>query len=128
MKKKKVYSLPIVSFLLAGILAGSSLAANRVVVVPLGGAKATGDSVAADVLTGKTFSSDAGVGLTGTLVHNPESTGDAVAADVLAGKTFSNSVAVGLTGTYEEGSACRSGSQNRPDSDSAYCSSCRFRR
>jgi len=40
-------------------------AQNKVVVVPMGGA--TGDAVPGDVLWGKTFSSKAGKGLTGTL-------------------------------------------------------------
>lgn len=49
-----------------------SLAAaqNKVVVVPLGGKKAAGDAVAADVLEGKTFSNKDDVGIDGAMVNN----------------------------------------------------------
>ena len=46
-------------------------AAERVVVIPLGGGGATGNATAADVVKGKTFSSTAGKGLTGTLEQHP---------------------------------------------------------
>jgi hypothetical protein len=48
------------------LTASFASAADKVVVIPLGGKKPTGDAVATDVLTGKTFSNDAGVGLIGT--------------------------------------------------------------
>jgi tetrahydromethanopterin S-methyltransferase subunit D len=51
------------------IIAISAFAADRVVVVPLGGA--VGDAVASDVVKGKTFSSKAGKGMTGTLERHP---------------------------------------------------------
>ncbi len=55
-------------FVLASTLLFTSYAfAEKVVVVPLGGEKATGTAVEADVVAGKTFSSDAGIDLTGTL-------------------------------------------------------------
>ncbi len=46
-------------------------AAERVVVIPLGGGGATGNATSADVVKGKTFSSTAGKGLTGTLEQHP---------------------------------------------------------
>ncbi len=76
----------------------SSAMAQPVVVVPLG-KKATGNAIEADVSSGKTFSSENGYGLIGTLVIDPQSTGNATAGDVLSGKTFSNASAVGLSGT-----------------------------
>ncbi|MDO9069087.1 MAG: DUF1566 domain-containing protein [Deltaproteobacteria bacterium] len=41
---------------------------QKVVVIPLGGKKATGTAVAEDVINGKTFSNDKGVGISGTLI------------------------------------------------------------
>lgn len=51
------------------LISVSSFAADRVVVVTLGGA--VGDAVASDVVKGKTFSSKAGKGVTGTLERHP---------------------------------------------------------
>ncbi|MCL7489649.1 MAG: formylglycine-generating enzyme family protein [Desulfobulbaceae bacterium] len=51
------------------LFAVSAMAQTKVVVVPLGGS--VGDAVAADVVKGKTFSSKAGKGLTGTLEQHP---------------------------------------------------------
>ncbi len=48
------------------LFAVSSIAADKVVIVPLGGNKPSGDAVSMDVLTGKTFSNEVGVGLIGT--------------------------------------------------------------
>ena len=45
----------------------TALAANKVVVVPLGGEKSAGDAVASDVLAGKTFSNASEVGINGTM-------------------------------------------------------------
>lgn len=93
-----------------------------------GSSSSTGDAVAADVLTGKTFSNANQVGVNGSMPNNgavsiqldsgetytiPQgyhngsgtveavgtaATGDAVAADVLTGKTFSNANGVGIAG------------------------------
>ncbi len=49
------------------IFAVSVIAADKVVVVPLGGKKSTGDALAADVLEGKTFSNKDEVGIVGTI-------------------------------------------------------------
>ena len=70
MKKEKRFSL--LSILTSGLLlfAGNAVAADRVVVVPLGGT--VGNATAADVVKGKTFSSKAaGKGKTGTLELPP---------------------------------------------------------
>ncbi len=73
-------------------------AADRVVVVPLGGT--VGNAVASDVIKGKIFSSKAaGKGVSGTLDSNAVSTGDATTGEVLKGKTFSGDSGNGLTGT-----------------------------
>lgn len=45
-------------------------AQNKVVVVPLGGQKPTGDAVAEDVLEGRTFSNQDDVGIDGAMVNN----------------------------------------------------------
>lgn len=88
-------------------------------------ASAEGNSVAADVLAGKTFSNDADTGLVGTIAsksaatYNPSTsaqtiaagqylsgaqtlaatTGTSVAGDVLSGKTFNSANGIGLVGT-----------------------------
>lgn len=49
------------------LFAVSTIAADKVVIVPLGGKKTTGDAVAADVLEGKTFSNKNEVGIIGTI-------------------------------------------------------------
>jgi hypothetical protein len=54
-------------------------AQNKVVVIPMGGA--VGDAVPSDVVMGKTFSSKAGKGLTGTL-------------DLKAGKILTNPIGI----------------------------------
>ena len=51
--KKAISVLALFTILLFAV---SAIAQNKVVVVPLGGKKPTGDAVAADVLDGKTFS------------------------------------------------------------------------
>lgn len=61
--KKLLPSLAMITILLFAVV---SFAASKVVVVPLGGKKATGDAVAADVLSGKTFSNEGGIGLIGS--------------------------------------------------------------
>ena len=89
----------ITTAILAGImlaLSCNSQAQEKVVVVPL--FSATGDAIAGDVRSGKTFSNATHRGLTGTWVPDDPATGDATAADVLAGKTFSNATANGITG------------------------------
>ncbi|HEB70497.1 MAG TPA: formylglycine-generating enzyme family protein [Desulfobulbus sp.] len=66
MKKEFLYLLFAVAVGELFIPAGTATAADRVVVIPLGGA--VGDATAADVVKGKTFSSKAvGKGKTGTL-------------------------------------------------------------
>lgn len=55
-----------------------------------------GNATTADVLSGKTFSSDDGVMQTGGLA--PNGFGSAVATDVLIGKTFSSA-----TGIFQNG-------------------------
>ncbi|WP_446010640.1 formylglycine-generating enzyme family protein [Candidatus Electrothrix sp.] len=70
MRKNKSFSL---LHFLAGaslLLASNAVAADRVVVIPLGGT--VGNATAADVVKGKTFSSKAaGKGATGTLEQHP---------------------------------------------------------
>ncbi len=90
-------SLSTVYLALVLLFAVSAIAADKVVVVPLGGA--VGNATVEDVVKGKTFSNSMEKGLTGTLKLNPAPTGDAVAADVLEGKTFSNEDDIGITGT-----------------------------
>jgi hypothetical protein len=90
-------SLSTICLVFVLLLTGSTLAANKVVVVPLGGA--VGNATIEDVVKGKIFSNSTEKGLTGTLKLNPKPTGDAVAADVLEGKTFSNKDGVGIVGT-----------------------------
>jgi len=46
------------------------MAADKVVVIPLGGEKATGDAVADDVLDGKMFSNKDNIGINGSMVNN----------------------------------------------------------
>lgn len=58
------YAVRVLVFCWVVLFAAAAQAQIRVVVVPMGGA--TGDAVAADVVAGKTFSSKAGKGLTGT--------------------------------------------------------------
>ena len=53
------------------LFAISALAADRVVVVPLGGKKPSGDAVATDVLEGKTFSNKDDVDIIGTRPPSP---------------------------------------------------------
>ncbi len=69
---KKLHSLTMISTLVAGFFACSAVAADKVVVIPLGGKNTAivGDAVAADVLDGKTFSGESGVGIPGTMPDN----------------------------------------------------------
>ncbi len=90
-------SISFVTVSLVLLFTVSALAADKVVVVPLGGA--VGNATIEDVVKGKTFSNSTEKGLTGTLKLTPAPTGDAVSADVLEGKTFSNNVEVGIPGT-----------------------------
>ena len=64
--KYVIYPVAILTVCLSISLAAAQ---NKVVVVPLGGA--VGDAVPSDVVKGKTFSSKAGKGLTGTLELPP---------------------------------------------------------
>jgi len=86
------------------ILGGNvpATAADRVVVIPLGGT--VGNATAADVVKGKTFSSKvAGKGVTGTLVRHP------------MGQTYTNSIGMTFNllpaGTFTMGSPDGSGSE-----------------
>jgi formylglycine-generating enzyme required for sulfatase activity len=100
MKKKHVFCWLIAGGAITLLMSCSfAVAADRVVVVPLGGA--VGDATVSDVVKGKTFSSKKGKGLTGTLDPIAASTGNATPADVLAGKTFSNGTGISLTGAME---------------------------
>ena len=88
-------SLSTICFVFVLLLTVSALAADKVVVVPLGGT--VGNAVASDVVKGKTFSSlAAGKGVTGTLEQHP------------MGQTYTN--AYGMTfnlipsGTFTMGS------------------------
>ena len=65
--KKAVGTIAVVTVL---IFAVSAIAADKVVVIPLGGKKAAGDAAAADVLAGKTFSNKDDVGIDGAMVNN----------------------------------------------------------
>jgi uncharacterized protein (TIGR02145 family) len=65
---KKVSS--VVSLVALLLFAVSAMAQTKVVVVPMGGKKPSGDAVAADVLEGKTFSNKDDVGIAGTMVNN----------------------------------------------------------
>ncbi len=68
---KRMSSLTIMFAVL--MLAGSSWAHEKVIVVPLGGSKAAakvGDVTAEYVLDGKTFSTETGTGVTGVMVDN----------------------------------------------------------
>jgi hypothetical protein len=68
--KKKFCRLWFVFLGASLLLAGNATAADKVVVVPLGGT--VGNATAADVVKGKTFSSEAaGKGVTGTLEQHP---------------------------------------------------------
>jgi hypothetical protein len=60
-------TLSIVTLVTVLLFALTTLAADKVVVVPLGGKKPTGDAVAPDVREGKTFSNKNDVGITGTM-------------------------------------------------------------
>ncbi len=90
--------------LCAGVLllfSGYALAADRVVVIPLGGT--VGNATAADVVKGKTFSSKAaGKGATGTLVLSPTA------------QTYTNSIGMTFNlvpaGTFTMGSSDGTGS------------------
>ncbi len=73
--------LPVATVLIILFLAVQVTAADKVVVVPLGGYKSSGDAAAADVLTGKTFSNDTSIGVTGTMVDNGAVAIDPGAAD-----------------------------------------------
>jgi hypothetical protein len=64
MKKKRLIG---VALLLFALQSSSVPAADKVVVVPLGGEKPTGDAIAADVLEGKTFSNKDDTDLSGTM-------------------------------------------------------------
>ena len=66
--KKALSILTLSTVLLFGF---SAIAADKVVVVPLGGKKPAGDAVAADVLEGKTFSNKDDVNIPGTMANNP---------------------------------------------------------
>jgi len=58
-------------FVLTVVLFGTSvMAAETVVVVPLGGEKPTGDAQEKNVLTGKTFSNNNNIGLSGSMQDN----------------------------------------------------------
>lgn len=65
---KKISS--IVSLVALMLFAGSAMGQTKVVVVPMGGKKPSGDAVAADVLEGKTFSNKDDVGIDGAMVNN----------------------------------------------------------
>lgn len=65
--RRTVFILMSVVVLLSAVIA---MAADKVVVVPLGGKKPAGDAVAADVLEGKTFSNKDEVGIGGAMVNN----------------------------------------------------------
>jgi Protein of unknown function (DUF1566) len=69
-------SLSTICLVFVLLFAVSAIAADRVVVVPLGGKKPTGDAVAADVLEGKTFSNKDDVSIPGTMVNNGAKTFD----------------------------------------------------
>jgi len=102
MKKELLYLLFAVA---AGELfmpAGTATAADRVVVIPLGGV--VGDATAADVIKGKTFSSKtAGKGVAGTLERHP------------MGQSYTNSIGMTFNllpaGTFTMGSPDGSGSE-----------------
>ncbi len=121
---KKMYSMVMVSALLAGVFAGTSWAHQQVAVVPLvTGSKAIGDAEAGDVLEGKTFSGDAGTGVSGTMVNNgavtinPSASDQAVAAgyhngsgevtgdtNLLAENIKNGTTIFGVTGSLSVGS------------------------
>lgn len=97
---KKVLSL--ICFISVALFAFSTMAANRVVVVPLGGA--VGNAVSSDVVKGKTFSSGAaGKGVTGTLEQHP------------MGQSYTNSIDMTFNlvpaGTFTMGSPDSTGSE-----------------
>lgn len=52
------------------LFAVSVIAADKVVVIPLGGKKPTGNVIAANVLEGKTFSNEDAINIRGTMVNN----------------------------------------------------------
>jgi uncharacterized protein (TIGR02145 family) len=62
--------LSMLSVLTMLLFAVSAMAQTKVVVVPLGGPKPTGDAAAAEVLEGRTFSNQDDVGLDGAMVDN----------------------------------------------------------
>jgi hypothetical protein len=68
MMKKALSILTLSTVVLFGF---SAIAADKVVVVPLGGKKPAGDAIAADVLEGKTFSNKDDVNIPGTMANNP---------------------------------------------------------
>lgn len=57
-----------------------------------------GNASASEVASGKTFTSSAGVLVTGTHEDSASATGNASTSDVRSGKTFSNASSTGLTG------------------------------
>ncbi len=63
----KIYSIGLIVWIL--VVSTIAIAADRVVIVPLGGLK--GNAEASDVIHGITFSSKSGKGITGTLVLPP---------------------------------------------------------
>ena len=60
----------IVTLIAMMLISVSAIAADSVVVIPLGGKKSAGDAVAADVLVGKTFSNKDAVDIPGAMVNN----------------------------------------------------------
>ena len=100
-KQEHFFALPILSGILL-LFATAATAADKVVVVPLGGT--VGNATAADVVKGKTFSSQTvGKGATGTLEQHP------------MGQSFTNSVGMTFNlipaGTFTMGSPDGSGSE-----------------
>lgn len=75
MKRIKHISLLVIYFITTFcIMKGIVSAADKVVVIPLGVNKASGDATTSDVLQGKTFSSSSGTGLKGTRPPAPVGT------------------------------------------------------
>lgn len=64
----KIFS--IISLLTLMLFAVSAMGETKVVVVPMGGKKPSGNAVAADVVEGKTFSNKDDVGIDGVMVNN----------------------------------------------------------
>lgn len=82
--------LSIVTLITMVLFAASVIAADKVVVVPLGGKKSVGDAAAADVLEGKTFSNKDNVGLDGTMVNNGAVTFNPGSSDQAVPKGYHN--------------------------------------